>query len=86
MEVRVGAEAFDAAQDGGAGEAALAEERDDGLVERFAIAMVGLADVDPNEERRSFDAHQTARPTARPAATATSPMTIEPARLAIAGP
>ena len=86
VEVRVGAEALDAADDGRAGQLPLAQERDDRLVERLAIVVVRLADVDPDEQRRTLDAQQTARPIARPAATATRPMTMDPARLAIAGP
>jgi hypothetical protein len=36
----VGAEAFDSAQDGGAGQAVFAQRLDDGLVERFAPVVV----------------------------------------------
>ena len=66
MEMGVGAEALDPAHDGRARHPALAEERDDRLVERLAVVVVGLADVDPDEQRRALDAHQIARPMARP--------------------
>ena len=86
MEMGVGPEPLDPTDDGRARQAALAQEHDDGLVERLAVAMVGLADVDADEERRPFDAHQIARPMMSPAATATRPRSIEPPRLAMAMP
>src|SRR6187397_904868 len=86
VKVCVRAEAFDAAQDRRAGHASFAEEGDDDLIEGFAIAMVRFTDVDADEEGGAVDAHQMARPIASPVATAKSPTTTDPPRLAIAAP
>src|SRR6476619_3363465 len=86
MKVRVRAESFDATEDRRPGQPPFSEEGDDGLVEGFAIAVVTLTDIDPDKERGAVDAHQIARPMASPAATATSPTTTDPPRLAIAAP
>ena len=56
------------------------------IVAAVGVAVVRLTDVDADEERGAVDAHQTARPMASPAATATSPTTTDPPRLAIAVP
>ena len=56
---------------------------DDRLVERLAVVVVGLADVDPDQQRLSLDAHQIARPMARPASDRHEPETTDPPRLAI---
>ena len=83
MEMGVCAEALDPAEDRRAGQAALAQERDDRLVERLAVAVVRFADVDPDEQGRPVDArHQSARPSVSPAETATSPRTTDPPRFA----
>ena len=84
MDARVPAEALDAAQDGGPGESALAQQLDDGLVEGTAVVMVGLADVDAHQQRGTVDPHGRALPMASPATTAIMPTTTEPARLATA--
>src|SRR4029078_12417414 len=72
VEMGVGAEAFDAAQDRPAGDAPVPEPLHDTLVERLTRLVVGLADVDAELEGGSIDAHPpflTAplRPSARPA-------------------
>jgi len=82
VDARIPTEALDAAQDGGPGEATPAQQLHDGLIEGTAIVVVGLADVDAHQQRRTIDLHGRALPTASPATTAIMPTTTEPARLA----
>ncbi len=58
--------ALDAAQHRGPGHATLAQQRDDGLVERLAIVAVGFADVDARQQRGSVDPHGRSLPTRQP--------------------
>jgi hypothetical protein len=60
VEVRVGAEAFDAAHDGRAGEPFLAHALDDRLVERLAVPCVGLPDEDPEQLALAFEPRHSA--------------------------
>src|SRR2546423_615972 len=53
----VGAEAFGAAEDGGAGEAELARFLDDRLVERLAGEAVGFTDEDAQQDAVLIDRH-----------------------------
>jgi hypothetical protein len=59
-EVRVGAEAFDAADDGRAGEAFRAHAFDDRLVERLAVPSVGLPDEGPEQRALAFEPRHSA--------------------------
>ncbi len=82
MEVLLRAEALDAAQHSRTGEPALTQPFDDRLVERLAVPMVALAEIEADQQASSVELHQIALPRETPATTATTPTTIEPMRLA----
>src|ERR1035437_9048605 len=77
MEVGLGPEALDPADDGRARNVALAKQFHDGLVERPALSVVTLADVDADKQAGSFEFHASALPRVRPAKTAHIPSTPE---------
>lgn len=84
MQMLLRPEALDTPDNRRAGDAALAEELDDRVIERPAVPLVRLADVDPGEQARALDLHPTALPNARPTTTATSPRRMLAARLTAA--
>ena len=65
VEVRVGAEALDAAQHGCTGKTLRPDALDDRLVERLAVPRVRLADEEPQELSFALQLH-SARPVTTP--------------------
>src|ERR1043165_3609712 len=80
MQVLLRAKALHAAQHGRAGELPFAQQLEDRLIERLAVPLVALAQVDAHQQTGSFELHEIALPSARPPTTAIKPSATEPPR------